>query len=523
VTIHPSHPFVRRTGALVAVALLATSGLSACGGSTAKADAGKSVFTLGTTLGGTLDPIHADQVQADNPDQLFYDSLLSYDEDSELVPRLATEWTVAPDAKSITLTLRSDATFHDGNPVTAKDVVYTLDRLKSLNVGIASLLPGYESAVAEGDGKVVVKLSKPDTTALGALSRIYILNSALVAKHEGSDQAQGWLSEHEAGSGGYTLKSFTPNNLVTASRWSKYWDFDKGRPSVFRMNYIQESTAAKNALLSGGLDLAQDMTATDAGSFQGNAEFTTTPMEQSYEVYAVLNTQAPALKDVRVRKAIALAYDYKGSFEQVFGGAGAIGDGPLPKYLACRPDLPEAAQDVAEATRLVKEAGATGLKVKLFYQPTLTELTQTATLLASNLKTIGIEAELVTTTYPKYLDMLKSTKTTPDISMVYEGASFPDPGTVLLQTYDSQFVERGSNLSQYVNPKVDALVEEAIVTPDEATRCGLYEEAQKLIAADYTALPVALGGLRVVARKNVSGIARSPIHTYVDLMALRIS
>ena len=252
-----------------------------------------------------------------------------------------------------------------------------------------------------------------------------------------------------------------------------------------------------------------------------NGDFTITPMSTTYAAYAFLNTQSPALKDVRVRQAITLAFDYQGAFKQVFGGQGTIGDGPLPKYLSCRADLPTSAQNVDKAKQLLQEAGATGLKLNIFYQPTLSQLTDLATLLASNLKAIGIDAQLKTTTYPQYLDMLKSPSTTADISMVYEGAPYPDPGTTLFQTYDSQFVGRGSNFGQYSNPKVDHLIQTAIGTADESQRCDMYKQAQQLIANDYVSLNIALGEASVVARKGVTGIVASPIHVYFDEMAIR--
>ncbi|GAB3854297.1 ABC transporter substrate-binding protein [Nocardioides maradonensis] len=517
----PQRRLIRRSAVAVAAAAVAAGSLSACGSGGTGSSAGLSSFTIGSPLSGTIDPIHSDQEQTDNPDQLFYDPLVSYDSNSKLVPRLASSWTVAPDAKSITLTLRTDVKFHDGTALTAKDVVFTLDRLHTLNVGIASLLPNFASAEAKGDGQVVIKLTKPDTTALGALSRVYILNSALVAKHEGSDNAQAWLSSNEAGSGPYTLASFTANSAVKGQRFATYWDFQAGRPATYNLSYIQESTAAKNALLSGGLDLSQDMSPSDVASFKGNSDFTSTPMPTTYAVYAFMNTQSPALKDVRVRQAISLAFDYQGAFQQVFGGQGQIGNGPLPQYLACRADLPTSAQNVDQAKQLIQQAGASGLKLKIFYQPTLSQLTDLATLLASNLKAIGIDAQLQTTTYPQYLDMLKSPSTTPDISMVYEGAPYPDPGTTLFQTYDSQFVGRGSNFGQYANPKVDRLVQTAIGTADETKRCDLYKQAQVLIAKDYVSLNIALGEASVVARTGVTGVVPSPIHVYFDEMAIR--
>ena len=89
---------LRRSALALAAAAVAAGSLTACGSGESGSSAGLSSFTIGSPLSGTIDPIHSDQEQTDNPDQLFYDSLVSYDATSKMVPRLATSWIVAPDA-----------------------------------------------------------------------------------------------------------------------------------------------------------------------------------------------------------------------------------------------------------------------------------------------------------------------------------------------------------------------------------------------------------------------------------------
>ena len=120
--------------------------LTACAGA-AQDPAGISTATSAsrddTVIIGTgatpqsLEPAIADEVQTDFTASSMYDKLVTFDDEGSLVPRLATQWEFGDDAASVTLTLRDDVTFHSGNPFTAADVVYTLDRVKKL--GLASL------------------------------------------------------------------------------------------------------------------------------------------------------------------------------------------------------------------------------------------------------------------------------------------------------------------------------------------------------------------------------------------------
>ncbi|KJL45081.1 ABC transporter substrate-binding protein [Microbacterium trichothecenolyticum] len=149
----------------------------------------------------TLDPILASDVQTDFTVGGAYDKLIDYDDDGAIVPLVATEWTYNGDATAVTLTLRDDVVFHSGNPLTAADVVYTLDRIASLGIGVSSFLSSYASSTAVDDTTVEIALNGTNTTFVGALSKVYILDSALVSENEGSDQGQAWLATNDAGSG----------------------------------------------------------------------------------------------------------------------------------------------------------------------------------------------------------------------------------------------------------------------------------------------------------------------------------
>src|SRR5262249_28424239 len=105
-------------------------------------------------------------------------TLVNYDADNKIVGRLAEKFALSANASSVDITLRSGAKFHDGSPITAKDVAYTLDRYNRLGKGVAQFIKGYDSSTVTDDTHLTIKLSKPNSLFLGGLSKIYILNSA---------------------------------------------------------------------------------------------------------------------------------------------------------------------------------------------------------------------------------------------------------------------------------------------------------------------------------------------------------
>ncbi len=193
-------PAIRaRTGRLLRCAVAAVTigvlvGACTAGGASTSSSSGGGTDTVVVAYNNkinSLDPVHADYQQANMVMQGVYDTLVTYDEKFAVVGRLAETVTSAPDATSVAIHLRDGATFHDGTPVTAKDVAYSLDRYQRLGQGVASYLRAYAGTDITGDRDLTIRLEQPDSRFLGGLSQVYILNSALVSANAGTDDAQG--------------------------------------------------------------------------------------------------------------------------------------------------------------------------------------------------------------------------------------------------------------------------------------------------------------------------------------------
>ncbi|BBH69071.1 peptide ABC transporter [Actinoplanes sp. OR16] len=501
------------TAILTAAAGCTTAGTTTTNGS----DAGSIVFGFAV---GTLDPVLADQTQNSVPDNALYDTLVEYTRDGKLQPRVATKWTLAPDATSVTFTLRDDVTFADGSKLTAADVVYTLERTKRVGTGVASLINDYRSATAISDTEIKIDLVRPNAIFPGALSKIFILDADLVKQHEGTDNAQSWLAANAAGSGAYTLTSIRQGTEIRLQQRPEYWAKQDGRPAQIVLANVTDGSTARNGLLAGQYDAAIQ-SRDDAATFAGNPGFRVVERQSAAQNYFFINTKSPKLADVRVRRAVALAFDYQGFVTNVEGGSSKVATGPLPAALGCRPRLPASAQNLDEAKKLLAEAGVSGLSLVAEYQTWNPAHIQAATLLKSNLADIGVKLDLKQITYPAYIAQLAKPETTPDFFYMSDFPLYPDAGTILARTYDSKMIGRGSNYGNYADAEVDALITKALATTDETARCALYEQAQTKIAAAQVSINVSNPTDTLVVRTGFTGLGDSDSHDMVNLLDIR--
>lgn len=514
-----------RAAATALTALTAAIVLTSCSGTATGTSGSSRADTVIIGTGATpqsLDPVLASDVQTDFTDAAMYDKLVGYDENGELVPQIATEWSYAPDATSVTLTLRDDVVFHSGTALTAADVVYTLDRDKRLGIGVASFLSSYDSATAVDDTHVEIALNTPNTTFVGALAKVYVVDSALVTENAGSDDGQAWLASNDAGSGVYALTGYTANQTAEFDRFEDSWRFDEARPASIVYRYIAESATLRDELSSGGVDVVTGLTATDLATFDGKSGFTVNTLPSYLQLYAMMNTQSGALADERVREAISLAYDYQGHVDTILSGNGEVASGVVAPNLACRVDTGTSEQDVAKAKELLAEAGVSNLTLTLAYQSVIPEHQKAATLLQSNLADIGVTLNLQTVTFPEYSSMVTAADTTPDMALLWDFPYYPEIGPMLYRVYDSQFIDQ-TNYGRYANPEVDRLLEAGIASTDTDAACGNYEQAQELIAAEHVGLNISNPTTSQVLRDGLGGITFDPTAQLFNITQLTVT
>lgn len=463
------------------------------------ADRANTVIVSGAGSVNTLDPIASNYFQTNDLTSRIYSPLITFDQKLNVIGALASAFEVAPDATSIAFTLRDDAKFHDGTPVTSKDVAYSFDRVKRLATGVASYIDSYDKIEIADDKHFTIKLTKPNALFLGSLSRIYVINSALATANAASDDSQAWLAANDAGSGPYKLISVQGND-ITIDWADSYWAEKGSRPASLIFRRSDESAPKRDELKLGNIDVGRNILQRDLDAIANEPGVAVVygPAPQVNGIY--FNTSTGPTADVKVREAIRLAYDYAGGLAGIHRGKGSLPAGPLPDTLSCRPEFPTVARDLDKAKALLAEAGAANLTLTLRFQPAFEDQVQEATLLQSNLKDIGVTLNLEPIAFPNYLQMLKDPAQIPQMMLLSENSLFPDPGVFLTKTYLSTAV--GTNRAGYKNGDVDALLSKAVGSANADERCDLYKQAQLIIEKDSAFMPMYWAGSYVAYRSD---------------------
>jgi len=470
----------------------------------------------------TFDPVRANNSTVDLVVQPLYDVLVDFDAKNKLGGRLATSWKVSPDGLEISMSLRSGVEFHDGKTLTSADVKYSLDRIKKLNVGVAASLATYASTKIVDDTKLIINLTQPTATFVSALSRAYILNSRLVGANEGTDSGQAWLGNRAAGSGPYTLTSYTTNQEATFAKNTNYWRNFTNQADKVIIRYIPQGATQRDLLKSGEIDLAMKISTADLNGFKADSKFVVQDADTIVQLYIHMNTMKGPLKDPKVRQAISLAYDYASHVKNIMGGNGAIAQGPLPKAIACHVYIPDGVQNLSRAKTLLRQANVKNLKLTMIYLSVIEEHARGGLLLQSALKSIGVDLQLVTVTYPEYVSQISKPSTTPDMGMISAFPAYPDADAVLRIVYDSKNLSGGNNFA-YSNPAVDTLVRNAAAISDSSKRCSLYRDAQRLIVKDYASLFLSNPKFITVRNTTVTGdYYRAAHHNTLDFFSMML-
>ncbi|MEU4650258.1 ABC transporter substrate-binding protein [Nocardia fluminea] len=350
-----------RTGlftALVAVVTLSTA--TACGTDQSSGPSGSRDGLLSFAIQGvpnSFDPAQLIEGQTAYLWAGIFDTLLYLDNDGKLQPNAAESWEVSDDARQVTLHLRDGMTFSSGAPVNAAAVKATMERTKATPGTMQGWLQPVAAIETPDDHTVVLQLSRPDAGLLPALA----MGPGAIGDPATLDQDRTALNP--VGSGPYTLNTAETVNGTTyvLNRRDDHWNAQAYPFRTVKIRVIPDRTAALNALQAGELN-AGSVEATHLARVEASG-FTVTPVEGSSLVSLLIadrkGEQVPALADLRVRKAINMAFDRAKIVQQIVHGAGTPTVQTFsPQGPAYDPALADAYRfDVEGAKKLLAEAG----------------------------------------------------------------------------------------------------------------------------------------------------------------------
>jgi peptide/nickel transport system substrate-binding protein len=471
---------------------------------------------------GSLDPIHqisdvggAIQWEVTQPLTSYFTA------DAKLSPQLAESWTVSPDAKQFTFTLRKDVKFTDGTPFNAQAVKVNFDRILDKNHKISNLLDVglVDTVTVVDDYHVQFTLKQP--ISFFPYSVAYYVE-ALVSPDSLTKLGNSYDDViHPVGTGPYKFVEYAKASHVTLERNEDYW----GKKPAWRklqFSIVPEAASREAMVLSGDADIALSPPPADVEKLRQQSGLSVVTQAGNRAIFIGINTtgtRQPLLRDVRVRQAINYAVDKQTIISKVLFGLGDAADSPAPKVLSGYKRTGNYAYDPNKAKQLLQAAGATGMTLKMG-SPTGRYLQdfQAATAVAGYLKDVGIIVDgPQTMDFPTYAASVFVPPAKAKFDLSFLGFQSTSTGGCM-EFFTTQFIPPGGlNFAGYSNPQVDSLVSKADGTSNQDEANKSFGAAQQLIWDDAPWLFLWTEKATVLVAKKVQGVKVMPQATaFVD-------
>lgn len=424
---------------------------------------------------------------------LIYNSLVELDANFQLTPGLAERWEMSPDGKRWTFHLRKGVLFHDGTPLTAEIVKNNMDRLRtgSQKVWLAEV----SEVQAETEGIVRFIMKSPAFTFASDMTVPFLSIVSPTAL-----DAQGKVVK-AIGTGPFRLEKWQKDQEYVLQKNASYWG---GAPKVDRLVFkvIRDPDARAMALDSGTVDFAslrQSLTAA-AQLAKNNKLKLEKRLGQTSEIL-FFNVNSPALKDLRVRQAVAHGMDIQGMIPALLGINAEPGktffSPAYGNFVMPQASFPQ--YDPAKAKALLAGVGE-GLTLRLVYGAKNAEDSLLAGAIQSQLKAIGITLTLVPMEDAALMDSLKKKS----YDMIMLGQSFI-PHNEPASCYRRGYFHPQSTYDVLRTPEITQAIDQLFATADLGARIVQHHQIQKLIS-DQAAMVVLFHRNNIVAmKKNIVG------------------
>ena len=441
------------------------------------------------------------------------DGRVMYDRD-KLQPELAESWQIAPDGMSVTFKLRRDAKFHDGTPVTAKDVKWSFDR--AVTVGgfptfqmKAGSLEDPKQFVVVDEHTFRVDFIRKDKLTMNNIAVVVpcVFNSELVKKHVTAQDPWGlaWTRNNTAGGGAYKVEAWRPGQEIV---YVRYDEWKSGPLPAIRRVVQRDVPNAGNRralLLKGDIDMTYDLPPKDFAELAGdggNIKVSSVPIENAM-LYLGMNTTKPPFDNPKVRQAVAWALPYDKMHENALWGRGTKlygGSGPIttawPQPTAYRTDL-------AKARALMAEAGVAG-----GFETTLsidlggaTVGEPMAILIQEALGQIGIKAQINKIPGATWRSALLKK----DMPMIVNrfGGWLDFPEYFFFWCYHGQ--NAVFNTMSYQNPRLDKIIDDARFAESKPVYDAAVREMIRIAYDEVPRIPLFQPSTDVAMQRNVNG------------------
>ena len=422
----------------------------------------------------------------------MYQSLFEFSPTLEVKPLLARAWEVSPDKTRYTFHLQEGVVFHDGTPMTADDVIFSIMKFHfELAPRARGVFANIKEASAPDPQTVAITLSDPFEPFLLMFD---VTAVAIVPKHiyDGTDYRNNPANQHPVGTGPFAFHEWQRGSFIRLRKFDKYWK--PGEPYLDEIIYriVPDSQSRALALQTGQVQLsaANDIEPFDVPRFQQQPNLTVETKGWEYfapVMWLELNHRVKPLDDARVRQAISLAVDRDFILKRLWFGIGRQATGPVASvtryYDTALTPLPH---DPKRALALLDEAGlkagTDGVRftIRHLVLPYGEVWSRLSEYLRASLKAVGIELTLESTDTGGWARRVSDWDYDTTINYLYQ---YGDPTLGVERTYVSTNIKKVvfSNTGGYSNPEVDQLFAQARKEAEPAARQKTFTAVQQLL------------------------------------------
>ena len=462
-------------------------------------------------LGESLDPHKSEG--AGSREVLFnvFEGLMKPTPDGDLVPAVAESYALSEDHLTYTFTIRPGITFHNGLPVTAQDVIFSINRRMGENIAEPDVIPvAAFDAIAElsaGDGPdgntVIITLSEPSNEFLS-----YLTSAVLPSGYMEQDTAP-------VGTGPFRFVSRTAQDSIVLERYDDYWgEAAKMEKVTFRI--VENTESILMSLQSGAVDLFAHLSATQALQLERDFQILESPMNLIQALY--LNNAAAPFDNLLVRQALCYAVDKQQILDLAFDGYGfPIGSSMYPafgKYFdeSLTDYYPH---DVEKAKALLADAGyPDGFSMTITVPSNYGLHVDTAQVIVEQLKEIGVQASIQTVTWGSWLNDVYSERNFESTVIGVDATNMT--ARALLERFSS---DAPNNFINYNNAEYDRLFMEAQASYDDGEQTALYKQMERNLTENAANVYIQDMADLIAVRKGYTGFRFYPIYV-LDLAAI---
>lgn len=411
----------------------------------------------------------------------MFDYLIQNDSDGNKIPVLATEWKQVDDT-TWQFKLRDDVKFHNGDSFTAADVKFTLERVaKDSALKQNYLYKQIKEVQIVDDYTVNIITEVPDPILLNRLSR---MGSGMLPSKYIEEKGMDEFLKNPVGTGPYKFSSWTKDDRLELVKNDDYFGGDvKWEKVVFRT--IPEASTRVSELLAGGIDIAATIPTTDVARIEETDGKTIASAPTRRVLQLILrHTEGTVTSDPVVREAIDLAIDKQSIVDSIAGGAGVLTRTSVtPGNFGADPSLYKTSlYDVEKAKKLLKDAGYTKDDLKISFS-VASQYGEYAEVIAAMLTEVGFDVDLNILEATAFYEQFNS-KSFGEIFMIGIGNSLNDASN----NYGRYMLDQAAGETDYNNPEVEKLLQDALVNMDPESREAEYQKVQQIFAEDRPAV-----------------------------------